>query len=64
MAKKCFLAGGILILASVLSLVLGAAGWNPGGKRNPEAMQPSAPGQTRFYMQDKVNFFSGLTAAK
>ena len=40
------------------------AGWNPGDKRNPEAMQPTAPGQTRFYMQDKVNFFSGLSQAQ
>ena len=40
------------------------AGRNPGNKQNPEAKQPSAPGHTLFYMQDKVNFFSGLTAAK
>ena len=40
-----------------------ADGQNPGGDRNPNAGQSTEP-QTAFYMQDKVNFFSGLTAAK
>ena len=40
------------------------ADWDPSDKRNPEAMQPTAPGQALFHMQDKVNFFSGLTAAE
>ena len=35
----------------------------PGGFGGPGSSQPAGDGQTVFYMQDMVNFFSGLTAA-
>ena len=40
-------------------------GWTPYDGRRPSGQSP-APGEgnTLFYMQDKVNFFSGLTAAQ
>ena len=38
-----------------------ADGWNPGDNRNPAAQHDPGTGRTLFYMQDKVNFFSGLT---
>ena len=41
-----------------------ANGQNPGSNRNPNAQHDPGTGNTRFYMQDKVNFFSGLTAAE
>lgn len=37
---------------------------DPGDSRKPEAMPPADPGRTDFYMQDKVNFFSGLSHAQ
>ena len=36
----------------------------PGGFGRPGDEIPAGAGQTVFYMQDKVNFFSGLTAAE
>ena len=41
-----------------------ADGQNPGSNRNPNAQHDPGTGNTRFYMQDKVNFFSGLSAAE
>ena len=35
-----------------------------GGFGGPGSSQPAGDGQTVFYMQDKVNFFSGLTPAR
>ena len=37
---------------------------NPGENRNPNAQHDPGTGKTLFYMQDKVNFFSGLTIAE
>ena len=34
------------------------------GDRQPGGEKPATEGRTSFYMQDKVNFFSGLTAAQ
>ena len=40
------------------------AGWGLEDNRNPDSMHPAGTGSTRFYMQDKVNFFSGLSSAE
>ena len=42
----------------------GFGGQMPGGFGGPGSSQPAGDGQTVFYMQDKVNFFSGLTPAQ
>ena len=34
------------------------------GPSRPEGTPPGGEGQIRFYMQDKVNFFSGLNPAQ
>ena len=39
-------------------------GRKPGGDRNPGTDWPAGEAQTVFYMQDKVNFFSGLSDAE